>query len=199
MNVVKAIGVGDAGNNAINRMVDEGFRGIDFIAINTSDVGLKMSKATTNIFIGKHLILTPGGVGNPELAAEAATDSKDEIAKALFGVDQLFIVCGMGGGTGTGSSPVVAELAKEFCPSIVGVVSLPFTFEGSRRLQIADEGIAALKAQVDELVVVPCDQMFRYINKTTNLASVFQIIAGALAWQVFFKLFMNNQDDRFAL
>ena len=145
---IKVIGVGGAGNNAVNRMVDSGIKGVDFIAVNTDRQALLLSKASTKIQIGEKITRGLGAGANPDIGAQAAEESKTEIAEALRGADMVFVTAGMGGGTGTGAAPIVAACAKEMGILTIGVVTKPFTFEGKKRLSQADRGVESLKGSV---------------------------------------------------
>ena len=138
---IKVVGIGGGGGNAVNRMIEEGLGGVEFIAINTDSQALLLSKAKTRVRIGDKLTRGLGAGGNPEIGRKAAEESADELYEVLRGADMIFITCGMGGGTGTGGAPVVAQVAKELGALTIGVVTRPFTFEGSRRIQAAEAGI----------------------------------------------------------
>ena len=170
---IKVIGVGGGGNNAVNRMVEHGVRGVDFVAINTDIQALHSSRAETKIQIGEKLTKGLGAGANPEIGAKAAEESRNEIAEALKGADMVFITAGMGGGTGTGAAPIVAELAKEMGILTVGVVTKPFTFEGRKRLSQAEMGIENLKAKVDTLVTIPNDRLLQIAEKKTTISQAF--------------------------
>ena len=172
---IKVIGCGGAGNNAINRMVDAGLKGVEFIAVNTDRQALAMSKASTTIQIGEKLTKGLGAGAKPEIGKAAADESKDEISKMLKGSDLVFITAGMGGGTGTGAAPVVAQLARELGILTIGVVTKPFLFEGRQRMLNAEKGIMELKAQVDTLVVIPNDKLLQIVGKNTSLPDAFRM------------------------
>ena len=172
---IKVIGVGGAGTNAVNRMVDSGLRGVDFIAINTDKQALAMSKAPTQIQIGDKLTKGLGAGANPEVGQKAAEESREEIANTIKGSDLVFVTCGMGGGTGTGAAPIIAETAREMGILTIGVVSKPFLFEGRQRMKNAEAGIARLKANVDTLVVVPNDRLLSVVTKGTTMTDAFKI------------------------
>ena len=157
---IKVIGIGGAGNNAVNRMVDSGIKGVEFIAVNTDRQALLLSKAPSKIQIGEKITRGLGAGANPDIGAQAAEESKTEIAEALRGADMVFVTAGMGGGTGTGAAPIVAACAKEMGILTIGVVTKPFTFEGKKRLSQAERGIESLKGKVDTLVVIPNDKLF---------------------------------------
>ena len=172
---IKVIGVGGAGTNAVNRMVDSGLQGVDFIAINTDKQALTLSKAATKVQIGEKLTKGLGAGANPDVGARAAEESREEIAGLVQGCDLVFITCGMGGGTGTGAAPVIAEIARDMGILTIGVVSKPFKFEGSTRMRNAESGIEKLKAHVDTLVVVPNDRLLSVVNKGTTISEAFRI------------------------
>jgi cell division protein FtsZ len=170
---IKVVGVGGGGGNAVNRMIDEGMGGVDFIAINTDSQALLMSKAKTRVRIGDKLTRGLGAGGNPEIGRKAAEESTDEIYEVLRGADMVFITCGMGGGTGTGAAPVVAQAARELGALTIGVVTRPFTFEGARRIQSSEMGIENLKSGVDTLIVIPNDRLLQIVDKRASLQEAF--------------------------
>ena len=172
---IKVVGVGGGGNNAVNRMVNEGLGGVEFIAINTDNQALMLSKAKTRVRIGDKLTRGLGAGGNPEIGRKAAEESNEELYDVLRGADMVFIACGMGGGTGTGASPVVAQIAKELGALTIGVVTKPFTFEGTRRTQVAEAGIENLKSQVDTLIVIPNDRLLQIADKRASLQQAFSL------------------------
>ena len=172
---IKVIGVGGAGNNAVNRMVDAGIKGVDFIAVNTDRQALILSKAATKIQIGEKITRGLGAGANPDIGAQAAEESKTEIAEALRGADMVFVTAGMGGGTGTGAAPIVAACAKEMGILTIGVVTKPFTFEGKKRLSQADRGVESLKGKVDTLVVIPNDKLLQIIDRKTSIIEAFKM------------------------
>ncbi|NWF69633.1 MAG: cell division protein FtsZ [Chloroflexi bacterium] len=172
---IKVIGVGGGGGNAINRMITEGLGGVEFIAINTDNQALMMSKAKTRVRIGDKLTRGLGAGGNPEIGRKAAEESSDELYEVLRGADMVFIASGMGGGTGTGASPVVAQIAKELGALTIGVVTRPFGFEGARRNQAAEAGIESLKSQVDTLIVIPNDRLLQIADKKATLQQAFSL------------------------
>ena len=172
---IKVIGIGGGGNNAINRMIDAGLKGVEFIAINTDAQALYLSKAEKKIQIGEKLTKGLGAGANPEIGKKAAEESADEIKKALQGADMVFVTAGMGGGTGTGGAPVVAQLAKEAGALTVGVVTKPFQFEGRKRGAQAEKGIAELKSKVDSLITIPNDRLLQVIDKHTSINEAFRI------------------------
>ncbi|HHV76982.1 MAG TPA: cell division protein FtsZ [Syntrophothermus lipocalidus] len=172
---IKVIGIGGGGNNAINRMIEAGLKGVEFIAINTDAQALYLSKAEKKIQIGEKLTKGLGAGANPEIGKKAAEESADEIKKALQGADMVFVTAGMGGGTGTGGAPVVAQLAKEAGALTVGVVTRPFQFEGRKRGGQAEKGIAELKSKVDSLITIPNDRLLQVIDKHTSINEAFRI------------------------
>ncbi len=172
---IKVIGVGGGGGNAINRMITEGLGGVEFIAVNTDNQALMMSKAKTRVRIGDKLTRGLGAGGNPEIGRKAAEESSDELYEVLRGADMVFIAGGMGGGTGTGASPIVAQIAKELGALTIGVVTRPFGFEGARRNQAAETGIEALKSQVDTLIVIPNDRLLQIADKKSTLQQAFSL------------------------
>ena len=172
---IKVIGVGGAGNNAINRMIESGIKGVEFIAINTDRQALQLSKASSKIQIGEKLTRGLGAGANPDIGMQAAEESKAEIAEMLRGADMVFVTAGMGGGTGTGAAPIVAAAAKELGILTIGVVTKPFTFEGKKRLTQAEKGIANLKEKVDTLVVIPNDKLLQIIDRRTSIVEAFKM------------------------
>ena len=172
---IKVIGVGGAGNNAVNRMVEAGIKSVEFIAVNTDRQALNMSKANSKIQIGEKLTRGLGAGANPDIGAQAAEESKAEIAEILKGADMVFVTAGMGGGTGTGAAPLVAATAKELGILTIGVVTKPFTFEGKKRLAQAERGIANLKGKVDTLVVIQNDKLLQVIDRKTSIVEAFRM------------------------
>ena len=172
---IKVIGVGGAGNNAVNRMVDSGIKGVEFTAVNTDRQTLLVSKAATKIQIGEKITRGLGAGANPDIGAQAAEESKAEIAEALRGADMVFVTAGMGGGTGTGAAPIVAAAAKEMGILTIGVVTKPFTFAGKKRLSQAERGIESLKGKVDTLVVIPNDKLLQIIDRKTSIIEAFKM------------------------
>ncbi|SFI15943.1 cell division protein FtsZ [Tindallia magadiensis] len=172
---IKVIGVGGGGNNAVNRMIDAGMKGVEFIAVNTDKQALLTSKAEQKLQIGEKLTKGLGAGANPEIGHKAAEESRDDIAKLLKGADMVFVTSGMGGGTGTGAAPVVAEIAREMNILTVGVVTKPFTFEGKRRWKHAEQGIKDLKDRVDTLVSIPNDRLLQVIEKKTSIIEAFRL------------------------
>lgn len=172
---IKVIGVGGGGCNAVNRMIDSGMKGIQFMAINTDKQALSGSKAETKIQIGEKLTKGLGAGANPEVGQKAAEENIDDLQKFISGADMVFITAGMGGGTGTGAAPVIAKAAKDMGILTVGVVTKPFTFEGKKRRQHAELGIKFLKSYVDSLVVVPNDKLLQIADKNTTMVQAFSM------------------------
>ena len=172
---IKVVGGGGGGGNAINRMVDAGVRGVEFIAVNTDKAALLLSKANNKIQIGEKLTKGQGAGACPDKGENAAQESKDEIAAALRSADMVFIAAGMGGGTGTGAAPVVAQIAKELGILTVGIVTKPFAFEGRKRMIQAEEGIAALREHVDSLIVIPNERLKFVSEQKITLKNAFEI------------------------
>ncbi|OPY57699.1 MAG: Cell division protein FtsZ [Pelotomaculum sp. PtaU1.Bin035] len=172
---IKVIGVGGGGNNAVNRMISAGLKGVEFIAVNTDAQALHLAQANHKIQIGTKLTKGLGSGGNPEIGQKAAEESRDEIIQVLKGSDMVFVTCGMGGGTGTGAAPIVAEVAKELGALTVGVVTKPFTFEGRKRANQAEGGIETLKTKVDTLITIPNDRLLQVIEKHTSIVEAFRI------------------------
>ena len=172
---IKVVGVGGAGTNAVNRMVDAGLKGVDFIAVNTDKQALALSKAPTLIQIGEKQTKGLGAGANPEIGQKAAEENREDIADKIKGSDLVFVTCGRGGGTGTGAAPVIAETAREMGILTIGVVSKPFLFEGKQRMKNADAGIERLKANVDTLVIVPNDRLLSVVTKGTTMNEAFRI------------------------
>jgi len=152
---IKVVGVGGGGSNAVNRMIRSKLRGVEFIAINTDLQALAKSEAETKVNIGKKLTRGLGAGGDPTIGREAAEESQQELTELLRGADMVFLTAGMGGGTGTGAAPVIAEVARDNGALTIGVVTKPFTFEGTRRRQLAEEGVAKLREKVDSLITIP--------------------------------------------
>ncbi|MCH4008443.1 cell division protein FtsZ [Companilactobacillus sp.] len=173
--VIKVIGVGGAGGNAVNRMVDTGIKGVQFIAANTDVQALESSKAETKIQLGPKLTRGLGAGSNPEIGQKAAQESEEAIKEALEGADMIFITAGMGGGTGTGAAPIVANIAKESGALTVGVVTRPFAFEGSKRSRFAADGISELKKDVDTLVLISNSKLLEIVDKKTPMNEAFSI------------------------
>lgn len=171
---IKVIGVGGGGNNAVGRMIEAEVQGVDFIAVNTEAQILEKSTAENKIQIGEKLTRGLGAGAKPEVGEQAAEESKDDLMKALQGADMVFVTAGMGGGTGTGAAPVVAQCAKELGALTVGVVTKPFSFEGKVRMRNAMSGIEKLKANVDTLLIVPNDRLLQTVDKKTSLKDAFK-------------------------
>lgn len=170
---IKVIGVGGGGNNAVNRMVDNQIKGVQFLAVNTENQVLELSKADVTIQIGEKVTKGLGAGANPQIGEEAAQESREEITKALEGADMVFVTAGMGGGTGTGAAPVVAECAKEVGALTVGVVTKPFAFEGKRRRAAAEKGIEFLTQKVDTIIVIPNDKLLQVVDKKCSVSDAF--------------------------
>ena len=170
---IKVVGVGGAGNNGVNRMVDAGLKNIEFIAVNTDKQALSLSKANKKIQIGEKLTRGLGAGANPEIGKCSAEESKSEIAEALKGADMVFVTAGMGGGTGTGAAPIVAEVSKEMGILTVAVVSKPFPFEGKRRMMQAESGIEELRQCVDTLIIIPNEKLLQVVEKQTSVTDAF--------------------------
>ena len=176
MAVIKVVGVGGGGSNAVNRMIEEGIRGVEFVAINTDAQALAISDADIKVHIGQDITRGFGTGANPEVGAEAAEDSHDEIKQALAGADMVFITAGEGGGTGTGAAPVVADIAKNDVGALtVGVVTKPFSFEGRPRTNRASDGIQTLSDSVDALIVIPNDRLLDLSEKKTSFIEAFRM------------------------
>ncbi len=178
--LIKVVGVGGSGNNALNRMVKANLKGIDFIAVNTDAQALYHSEASVKINIGKATTRGLGAGSNPDIGRQAAEESAEEIRQALEGADMVFITAGMGGGTGTGAAPVIADVAKEMGILTVAVVTKPFAFEGHRRKQQAEEGLENLKKKVDTLIVIPNDKILAIIDKKTPITEAFMVVDDVL-------------------
>ncbi|SDC35303.1 cell division protein FtsZ [Shouchella lonarensis] len=171
---IKVIGVGGGGSNAVNRMIENGLQGVEFIAVNTDAQALHLSKAEKKLQLGGKLTRGLGAGANPEIGKKAAEESREQLEEVLQDSDMVFITAGMGGGTGTGAAPVIAEVAKEIGALTVGVVTRPFTFEGRRRQTQAFAGIAALKEKVDTLIVIPNDRLLEIVDKNTPMLEAFR-------------------------
>ncbi|MCX8023639.1 MAG: cell division protein FtsZ [Thermanaerothrix sp.] len=172
---IKVVGVGGGGCNAVDRMIEEGLTGIEFIAVNTDAQDLLLSKAPTRVRIGDKLTRGLGAGGNPEVGRKAAEESAEELYNVLKGSDMVFVTAGLGGGTGTGAAPVVAQIAKEVGALTIGVVTRPFAFEGSKRAQAAEAGIAKLKEHADTLIVIPNDRLLQIVDKKIGIVEAFRI------------------------
>ena len=174
--VIKVVGVGGGGTNAVNRMIEEGIRGVEFVAINTDAQALAMSDADVKVHIGTDVTKGLGAGANPEVGAESAEESRDEIKAALAGADMVFITAGEGGGTGTGAAPIVADIAKNDVGALtIAVVTKPFTFEGRKRTQSALSGVENLSANVDTLIVIPNDRLLDIAEKKTTMLEAFRM------------------------
>ncbi|WP_080874831.1 cell division protein FtsZ [Oceanobacillus timonensis] len=171
---IKVIGVGGGGNNAVNRMIEHGVEGVEFIAVNTDSQALNLSQAESQIQIGGKLTRGLGAGANPEVGKKAAEESKEQLEEALKGADMVFVTAGMGGGTGTGAAPVIAQVAKDLGALTVGVVTRPFSFEGRRRSTQAVSGIDTLKGSVDTLIVIPNDRLLEIVDKNTPMLEAFR-------------------------
>ncbi|RQD68659.1 MAG: cell division protein FtsZ, partial [Tindallia sp. MSAO_Bac2] len=172
---IKVIGIGGGGSNAVNRMIEAELRGVDFIAVNTDAQALYLAKANVKVQIGEKLTKGLGAGANPEIGRQAAEESREEIQQILKGADMVFVTAGMGGGTGTGAAPIIAEVAKELGSLTVGVVTKPFSFEGKKRFTQADEGIEILKDKVDTLIIIPNDRLLQVVEKRTPIVEAFRI------------------------
>lgn len=172
---IKVIGVGGGGNNAINRMIEAGLKGVEFIAVNTDAQALYLSKAEIKIQLGEKLTKGLGAGADPDVGMKAAEESNDDIKRSLMGADMVFVTAGMGGGTGTGGAPIIARIAKECGALTVGVVTKPFTFEGRKRNAQAERGIQSLREQVDSLITIPNDRLLQVVDKHTNFNDAFKI------------------------
>lgn len=170
---IRVIGIGGGGSNAVNRMIDAGLKGITYIAINTDKQALAGARAETKIQIGEKLTKGLGAGANPEVGQKAAEENIEDLIQFMSGADMVFITAGMGGGTGTGAAPVIAKAAKEMGILTVGVVTKPFTFEGRKRRDHAEQGIKFLKKYVDSLVVVPNDKLLQIADKNTSMMDAF--------------------------
>jgi len=171
---IKVVGIGGGGSNAVNRMIEHGVQGVEFIAVNTDAQALNLSKAEVKMQIGTKLTRGLGAGANPEVGRKAAEESKEQIEEALQGADMVFVTAGMGGGTGTGAAPVIAQAAKEIGALTVGVVTRPFMFEGRKRSNQAAGGIDALKSNVDTLIVIPNDRLLEIVDKNTPMLEAFR-------------------------
>src|SRR5690554_4096044 len=170
---IKVIGVGGGGNNAVNRMIEEGMQGVDFVAVNTDAQALDSSLAKHRVQIGKKLTRGLGAGGDPEVGRKAAEESRDDLAKIVGEADMIFITAGIGGGTGTGASPIIADIAKKSGALTIGVVTKPFSFEGRQRERVAIEGIERLKNAVDTLIVIQNDRLLKIVDKRASLKEAF--------------------------
>lgn len=178
--VIRVVGVGGSGGSAITRMINSKLRGVDFIAVNTDAQALSHNEAPTKIQIGKDTTRGLGAGADPEIGRKAIEENKEEVYEALKGSDMIFVTCGMGGGTGTGAAPFVAEISKELGALTVGVVTKPFSFEGQRRKRVAETGIAEMKDRVDTLITIPNDRLLQVIDKKTSLFDAFGVVDDVL-------------------
>ena len=172
---IKVLGVGGGGSNAVNRMIEEGLSGVEFVAINTDAQALLLSDAPLRVRIGDKLTRGLGAGGDPEIGKKAAEESAEELYEVIRGCDMVFITAGIGGGTGTGAAPIIAQIAKEVGSLTIGVVTRPFTFEGAKRAQAAEVGIKTLKEQVDTLIVIPNDRLLQLADKRASLQDAFKL------------------------
>ncbi|NMA50696.1 MAG: cell division protein FtsZ [Mollicutes bacterium] len=177
---IKVVGVGGGGNNAVNRMVEEGVQGVEFYVVNTDKQSLDLSKAEFKIQIGKTITGGRGAGANPEVGRASALESKQDIEKALAGADMVFVSCGLGGGTGTGAAPIIAEIAQEQGALTVGIVTKPFRFEGKRRMENALIGLEELRKHVDSLIVIPNERLREIVDKTTSFDDAFKEVDNVL-------------------
>jgi len=173
---IKVVGVGGSGGSAVNRMIDMGIKGVEFIAVNTDVQALHYNKASRKLHIGKSITRGLGAGMNPELGRQAAEESQNEVRDALKDADMVFVTCGLGGGTGTGAAPVVAEIARDLGALTVAVVTKPFGFEGAQRRNIADRGMTDLADKVDTIITIPNDKLLQVIDKKTSLLDAFMIV-----------------------
>lgn len=171
---IKVIGVGGGGNNAVNRMIEHGVKGVEFIAVNTDAQALNLSKAEIKMQIGAKLTRGLGAGANPEIGKKAAEESKEQLEEALKGADMVFVTAGMGGGTGTGAAPVIAQIARDIGALTVGIVTRPFSFEGRKRALQASGGISEMKEAVDTLIVIPNDRLLEIVDKNTPMLEAFR-------------------------
>jgi len=172
---IKVVGVGGGGTNAVNRMIDANLAGVDFVAMNTDMQVLHLASAVNKLQLGANLTRGLGAGGNPEVGREAAEESRPEIRRLLEGADMVFITAGMGGGTGTGAAPVIAEMSKELGALTVAVVTRPFSFEGPRRASVADQGVNLLRDVVDTLITIPNDRLLSVVDKKATLTEAFKV------------------------
>jgi cell division protein FtsZ len=172
---IKVIGIGGGGSNAVNRMIQEGLHGVDFVAVNTDAQALLLCSASQRVRIGDKLTKGLGAGGDPVIGEKAAEESSEDLSEVLGGADMVFITAGIGGGTGTGASPIIARLAKETGALTIGVVTKPFTFEGAKRRLVAEEGLEKLKAEVDTLIVIPNDRLLQIVDKKASIQEAFRV------------------------
>ncbi len=173
--VIKVVGIGGGGTNAVNRMIEAGIHGVEFIAMNTDSQALLMSDADYKVHLGGSLTRGLGAGADPEIGYQAAEESREEIKEALKGADMVFVTAGKGGGTGTGATPVVAEISRELGALTVGIVTRPFTFEGQKRANQADEGIVKLQDKVDTLIIIPNDRLLQVVERKTSIVDAFKV------------------------
>jgi cell division protein FtsZ len=172
---IKVVGVGGGGSNAVNRMIHAGLRGVEFIGINTDAQALALSNADRKIHIGAKTTKGLGAGGDPAVGRQAAEESKEDLYEALDGADMVFITAGMGGGTGTGGAPIIAEIARELNALTIGVVTKPFGFEGRRRMGNAEEGVRTLKQQVNTLITIPNDRLLQIVDRSVTIVEAFRV------------------------
>ena len=177
---IKVVGVGGGGGNAVGRMISSGIKGVSFVSVNTDVQALHNSKATEKIHIGKVLTKGLGSGMNPEVGRQAAEENKEEIKESLKGCDMIFITYGLGGGTGTGAGPLIADIAREAGALTVAIITKPFSFEGSQRRRVAEEGLTELRNKVDTLIVIPNDRLLHIIDKKVSLLNAFGIVDDVL-------------------
>lgn len=173
---IKVVGVGGSGGSALNRMIDSGIKGVEFVAVNTDVQALHYNKASKKIHVGKNITRGLGAGMNPDLGRQAAEEAQNEIREALKDANMVFVTCGLGGGTGTGAAPVVAELARDIGALTVAVVTKPFAFEGAQRKQIAERGLAELTDKVDTIITIPNDKILQVIEKKTSILDAFMVV-----------------------
>jgi cell division protein FtsZ len=172
---IKVVGVGGGGSNAVNRMIEEGIQGVEFVAINTDAQALMLAKASTRVRIGNKLTRGLGAGGDPEIGRKSAEESAEDLYNAMKGADMVFITAGLGGGTGTGAAPIVAQICREVGALTIGVVTRPFTFEGNRRMQSCETGMSKLKEHTDTLIVIPNDRLLQIMDKRASLNDSFKM------------------------
>ncbi len=172
---IKVVGVGGGGTNAVNRMITEGLKGVEFVAVNTDAQALTGSQALNRLRIGDKLTRGLGAGGDPDRGCKAAEESADELRESIRDADMVFVTAGMGGGTGSGAAPVIAKLAREAGSLTIGVVTKPFGFEGAKRKRVADEALSRLKENVDTLIIIPNDRLLDIVDKKASLQSAFRL------------------------
>ncbi len=173
---IKVIGVGGSGGSAVNRMIDSGIKGVDFVAVNTDVQALHYNKASKKLHIGKSITRGLGAGMNPELGKQSAEESQNEIRDLIKDTDMIFVTCGLGGGTGTGAAPIVAEIARDLGALTVAVITKPFAFEGAQRKNIAERGFMELADKVDTIITIPNDKLLQVIDKKTSLLDAFMVV-----------------------